>query len=157
MIDPAHFTRWSQTLLAEAFGMSPAPHGYFLDDGQSGLLAVIATIDAAVASTAPHPGGETIASHCNHVLYFLRLFERYEHDEQPATDWPGSWKNQSVDEATWNGLRTDLRAAYDTMQQLVQSRTDWSDAAVGGLMITLTHSAYHVGEIRQLLTVVGTP
>ncbi|MEN9938369.1 MAG: hypothetical protein RLZZ387_4948 [Chloroflexota bacterium] len=56
MINPQDFTRWLDLLLAEAFGVRGETHGFFLDDGRSGLLAVLDGLSADAASDASHGG-----------------------------------------------------------------------------------------------------
>ena len=149
------FKRPLLTMLAEVFGVSPAPSGYVLDTGQSGWLGMIDQVDAAAASTALKPGGETIASHCNHVLFNVQIFAAFERGEQPEMDWPSSWANRVVDEPAWAQLRGQLRAAYTTLAGRLEARTEWPDDGVGAALILLAHCAYHLGESRQILGVLG--
>src|SRR5262249_57144541 len=93
-------------------GVADTPEAYFLDSGQSGLIGTIATLSAEVASAAPTPEQGTIASHCGHVLFLLRLFDAYEQGQTPTPDWEGSWSIRSVDAAAWRALRDGVRAAY---------------------------------------------
>src|SRR5689334_12785151 len=85
------------TLLAEGFGVSDSPNGFFLDDGQAGLLGTIDKLSAATASAGLRPENATIAAHTNHVLFILDLFTAYERGEPFNADWAGSWHVQTVD------------------------------------------------------------
>ena len=100
----------AQVLLAEGFGVSDSAIGYFLDDGQSGLLGTIDRLTAATASAGLRPENATIAAHSNHVLFLLDLFMADERGEQPSADWAGSWTVQTVDAAAWDALRANVRA-----------------------------------------------
>ncbi|MBC8161971.1 MAG: hypothetical protein H7Z42_12210 [Roseiflexaceae bacterium] len=154
MIDPTTITRPLAALLDEAFGVSVAPHGFFLDSGQDGLLGTIDQISAQTASTPPALGQETIAAHCGHILYLLHIFEQYERGQQPAIDWPASWTTQVVDDTAWAQLRADLRRSYAIIASLVQAHSQWSEPALAAAMMLLAHGSYHVGVIHKLRTVV---
>lgn len=152
MIKTDDFTKWLNQLLAETFGVSEAPSAFFLDTARSGLLGTIDALSAEQASTARQPEQSTIASHCAHVLFLLRLFEAHERGQPSEPDWEASWKIRVVDEAAWANLRANLRSAYTTVMAQVQSRTAWDEAPLAAALMLLTHCAYHVGEIRQRLT-----
>jgi len=151
MIQTADFTKWLRILLAETFGVADAPDAYFLDSGQSGLLGTVNTLSAEVASAGRTPEQSTIASHCAHVLFILRLFDAYEQGQTPEADWEGSWSTRVVDDAAWQALRGEVQAAYDSVVARLQTRDTWPEPAVAASMVLLAHCAYHVGEIRQRL------
>lgn len=152
MIDPNTFKSSLLMLLAEAFGATDNPHGWFLDDGKAGLLGTIEQIDVAMANGALRPENETVASHSGHLLCLLEYFVGFERGQQPKMDWPGSWRYRNLDAAAWDKLRADLRANYTTLTGLIQARTEWPEPAVGACMMLLAHVSYHVGEIKQILT-----
>lgn len=152
MIKSEVFKQSLVLLLPEVFGVTDAPHGYILDNGQSGLLGTLDRVDAATASARLRPGNETVASHTNHIHFLVDLHNRFERGEQPHADWAGSWTNQVVDDATWAALRADLRAAYDTVMSRLEQRQEWPDEGVSAYIMLVAHCAYHLGEIRQILT-----
>jgi hypothetical protein len=154
MIQTSDFQKWVGILWAELFGVTSADSGYFLDDGQSGLCGSLAAVNAQTASTSPRPGGETIASHSAHVLYFLNWFLAHTRGENPPADWPGSWRTQTVTEAEWDTLRRELRTAYEQIAQVIHQMAHWSEPALAAVLILLPHCAYHLGEIRQMITVL---
>lgn len=139
-------------LLTEAFGVSDAANGYFLDDGHAGLLGTLDDLSAATASARLRPVNATIAAHTNHVLFLLDLFMAYERGEQPSADWEGSWQVQVVDAAAWDALRANVRARYGEVTGKLQARTDWPEPAVSSAIMLLAHVAYHTGEIKQIIT-----
>lgn len=151
MIPTATFTQSFFELFAEAFGVSTAPSGYFLDTGQSGLLGTINTLNTEVASATRSPEEATIAAHCGHILFLLQFFEAYERGETPNPDWAGSWTTRIVDDAAWHALRRELQTTYTSVVTRLQERETWPDEAIGASMMLLAHCAYHVGEIRQRL------
>lgn len=142
--------KWMLTLVAEIFGVSDLEHGYILDHGKAGILGTLDQLDAAAASKAPKPGAETIASHTGHALYMMELFGAYADGHNPETDWPGSWKNQSVDEAAWADLREKTRATYHSVLDRLEKQEDWNEDVIAASLILFGHCAYHLGEIKQL-------
>ena len=152
MIKTEEFKKWLVILLAETFGVSDSPHGFMLDDGKAGLLGTINGINAATASSTLKPDRETIASHCGHILFLLRLYDAYEQGQRPEHDWVGSWATHEVDDAAWDTLRTDVQTAYEAVIQHIHARDEWIEPPLSASMILLAHCAYHVGEIKQLLT-----
>ena len=154
MIDTAHFTHWLRTLLAEIFGVSLSPDAFILESGHSGLMGTINAISAETASVALTPQEPTIASQCGHILFLLSFFDAYEQGQTPAPDWEGSWSARVVDEAAWAALRGDLQTTYDRVIARLTPDSPWPDVRVDSLILLLGHCAYHVGQVRQLLTAV---
>jgi hypothetical protein len=155
-MEAAPFKKWLITLLTETFGMAPeGSDAYILDSGQAGLLGTIKTISAETASAMPKPGHTPIVAHCDHVLLLLRWFASYEEDQPIEPDWPGSWAVREVDEVAWADLRGEIQAKYEAVMSYLEAREEWHEAAVAASMMLLTHCAYHVGEVRQLLGVLS--
>lgn len=142
--------KWMLILLPEIFGATDEKYGYILDHGKAGILGTLDQLDASAASRAPKPGGETIASHSGHALYMMELFNAYADGQNPKTDWPGSWKNQTVNEAQWNDLRNRIRSNYEGILKTLEIREDWNEDVVSASLILLGHCAYHLGEIKQM-------
>ena len=155
MIDDGIFKQSLAGLLAEAFGMSENPQGFFLDSGQAGLLDTINQLDAATASIPYRPDEETIAAHTGHVRWLLNFFAAYERGETPAPDWAASWQTQVVDEPTWQALRSEIAQTYTHLLTRLHARTDWQPMAVSAWMMLLAHVSYHVGVIHKLRTVIS--
>ena len=150
MIAESEFTKWAVILLEEAFGVTDAGSGFFLDHGRAGILGTLDGISAQAASSALVPGNETIASHSGHILFILNLAAAYERGENPKADWLGSWSNKEVSQEQWVELRARIKAAYEDFIGSVRARQEWAEDSVAGVMIVLTHCAYHLGEIRQI-------
>ena len=151
-IEVAAFKNTLLTLLPETFGVSDAPNAYLLDHGRAGLLGTLADVDAATASARLRPENATIAAHTNHILLLLDLYVGYDRGERPQADWEGSWQTPLVDPAAWDTLRGSVQARYDTVIGLIQTRTEWPEPSVAGALVLLAHVAYHLGEIKQILT-----
>ena len=155
MIQDNDFKMPLATLLGEAFGALETDSGFFMDNGQNGLLGVLSEVDAATASAASHPKNATIASHAAHVLYVIDLFLAHEQGEHPRADWEAAWRERAVTDSAWAKLRSDLHARYAEVMRRLDRRTDWSGQAAGAWMMLLAHVSYHVGEIRQMRTALA--
>jgi hypothetical protein len=70
-------------------------------------------------------------------------------------DWKESWKLTSVTPEEWDTLRADLRKTYEHTATLVKRFDRWDEDELGGALSVLTHSAYHLGAMRQLLKALG--
>jgi uncharacterized protein (TIGR02246 family) len=117
-----------------------------LDCGSDGLLGAIQSLSAETASEELAPNHASIASHCAHLLFSLHVFDAGERREIPDTppDWPSSWRTRVVNAVEWQQLQADLRAVYETLIPRIHGSDDWPEPH-------LAHTAYHVGEIRQML------
>ncbi len=129
-----------------------APDG----SGNSGLLATLDAFDAARASRATALG-LTAAGHAAHAAFYLEVALRRARGECGSYDWPGSFEPRTVDEAGWNATRRRLRAAYESLVAFARAKADWSEADATGLAAALSHTAYHLGAVRQLAKLAGAP
>ena len=155
MIEPAILATSLTTLLAETFGVSDSPDGYMLESGRAGLMGTINALDASTASVALAPGEPAIAAQCGHILFLLSFFSAYEQGQTPAADWEGSWARRVVDEPAWAALRGQLQSTYDAVVARFTPDSPWPEPRVGAAILLLAHCAYHVGQIRQLLTAIN--
>jgi hypothetical protein len=150
-MQPKVFTDPFFIFFEELFGLTDSPSGYFLDNGRAGLLGTIDQLTAEQASAGAASGQTTIAAHCNHILFLLNLFLAEERGETTHPDWKSSWAVNSVDNDSWQSLRSAIRAAYDEVVVRLKARDPLPEQAVGPAMLLLVHGAYHLGEIRQRL------
>ena len=103
----------SLALLAAELLDGPAGECYVLNKGDAGLLSSLDHLSAAAASAIPASGGASIAAHVDHVLYGLRLLNRWvggEENPWADADWTASWKRTSVTDDEWSRLREQFRA-----------------------------------------------
>mgnify|MGYP001148421594 CR=1 FL=1 len=145
---------WSKRLFDELFGVLDSDSLYLLDSLNEGLLPIIDSLSAATATATVAPETVTIAGQCGHILFLLNQYRDADQGLKPSSDWEGSWRFNQVDEAGWDQLRADLRAAYADAAARIQNRTDWTEQAQNALLTLLAHTSYHVGQVRQLLTYV---
>jgi hypothetical protein len=111
------------------------------------------SLNAQQASN-PTPLGLSIAAHAAHTAYHLEVGVRWANGDKGPYDWPGSFEPTRVDEASWQALRSRVRAAYEANLALAQSISDWNQDNAGGLAAALAHVAYHLGAIRQAVKLV---
>ena len=126
--------------------------GAYLDKGAS-LFETLAQIDAAAAS---QPMGDcaTIAAHVAHVQYYLcvledRMFSR----DLSYVNWDEVWGTVSaVDETEWAAMIADLKATYRRVKGHLEGAENWEGITeLSSMLGIIVHSAYHLGEIRQMM------
>lgn len=152
-IQAEHFTKALYTLLDETFDNV---QGYFLDKGTS-MFETLATISAEEASVPVGGKCATLAAQVKHVAFYLDVLEHNVRTQQfERQDWGKIWRETSVvTPEEWDALKTQLRASYDRLKNLIRDTTEWpSDWHVGGAIAAIVHTAYHLGEIRQALCVI---
>ena len=131
-------------------------HGIFLDRDTS-LFPTLETVSAEEASIPVGGKCASLAAQVAHVTFYLEVLERYLLTGQPGNvDWGEIWRTtREVTPAEWDALRGKLRATYQGVRTLLDSRGDWSgENDFGGALAIIVHTAYHFGEIRQALCTV---
>ena len=132
-------------------------HGVFLDKGTS----LLTTLDQISADEASIPVGgrcATIAAQVEHVILYLEVLGGHMAGQEIGkVDWGEIWGRVGpVTAAEWDDLRARLKAAYGQLTTMLQGIEDWEqNDAIGASIAILVHTAYHLGEIRQALCVVG--
>ena len=138
-------------LLRETFEGPPAEGGNAYLDKGAGLFQTLDGVSAETASRAPWPGASTVAAHCYHARYYVDVLHNFLAGREQTVDWNASWQVSQMDAAEWESLKNDLRRAYDSLVESLESIEAWSDDPVGDSMAIVVHTAYHLGAIRQLL------
>ncbi len=126
--------------------------GIYLDQDTS-LFETLSDISAGQAS---QPMGDcaTIAAHVAHTAYYLRVLEdRMLGRDLSYVDWARVWDEVSaVDEAEWEALIAELRADYERILEHLDAADEWEGfRELSSMLGIIAHSAYHLGEIRQML------
>jgi hypothetical protein len=135
-------------LFKETFEGTGGASSHFIDPKGGSLFETLERITPELASKKR--AGSSIAAHCEHTRYYLKILPEFMRDENPKADWPGSWQKSQVDALEWGALRTALRAEYENVTLYLQGIQTWDDEMIGGGLSMLAHSAYHLGAIRQL-------
>jgi hypothetical protein len=127
--------------------------GYFLDKGTS-LFETLETITAEEASVPVGGKCATLAAQVKHVGFYLEVLLRFvQTGQNTKTDWDEIWRNTSaVSAEEWAAIKQHVRELYAQTRAMIQAMPDWSqENAMGGAIALATHTAYHLGEIRQAL------
>ena len=137
------------TLLTETF---ESVQGAYLDKGTS-LFETLATISAEQASRPVSARCASLAAQVAHTCYYLEVTSRYIRGEALTDiDWTTSWQIVAVTPEEWERLNQELRDTYGQVRALLAGITDWNVGdRLGEALLTVVHSAYHLGEIRQAL------
>jgi hypothetical protein len=152
-IQSNHFTKALVMLLDETFEQV---HGFYLDKGTS-LFETLAGISAEQASIPVGGKCATLAAQVKHVAFYLDVLEKSVRESNFApVDWDEIWRTVSqVDTLQWQAIQDELRDSYARIQDLLKTIIDWpGEREIGGAIAMITHSAYHLGEIRQALCVL---
>lgn len=126
--------------------------GIYLDKGGS-LFETLAGIDADFASRPAAGSCATIAAHVEHIAFYMEVLHLYMQGQRPQkVNWDHIWETVStVTPEAWAASQERLRTNYRTITDFVVSReTLDGENDVGGAMAIIAHTAYHLGEIRQM-------
>jgi uncharacterized damage-inducible protein DinB len=160
-IRTAAFIEAVTKLLEEIHVGPPDPRTTWIASNRenSGLLGMLEGISARAASTPPGHGLNTIAAHAGHLLYALSLALRslQGEDAYAGAKWAESWGTQTVDEASWQGLRAGLRRVHEGLLAALRTGPVLDDPLVlQGVIALVGHGAYHLGAIQATLRVLGS-
>jgi hypothetical protein len=140
------------TLLRELIDGAHEETAWVLNPGDQGLLTSLERLSAADASAPAPGGGPPIAAHVDHLRYGLELLNRWSRGEEPFAEanYSASWGRTSVTDTEWADLRDQLRREADHWRDAVQEPLQMDEAALTGMLASVTHLAYHLGAIRQV-------
>lgn len=148
--------RFKQPLLECLEETFSTRHGIYLDKGTS-LFETLDSVSANVASQSSSPNAATIAAQVEHVCFYLDVVtDIIETKQMVKVDWREIW--QRVREVTpdeWDEIRQRLKASHQRVVDTINSLDTWEgEYDLAGALAILTHTAYHLGGIRQALGVV---
>lgn len=148
-IDISEVAAGFRFLLTETF---ESVQGAYLDQGSS-FFETLAEISAAGASQ-PMGNCATIAAHVAHTRYYLQVLEdRMFGRDLSYVNWDQIWDEVSaVNEAQWESMIADLKSTYQRILGHLDSADDWQGITeLSSMLGIIAHSAYHLGEIRQMM------
>jgi hypothetical protein len=131
-------------------------HGIYLDKGTS-LFETLDSVTAEEASRMAVENGATIAAHVEHVRFYLDVLDEIiQKEEFRKVDWREIWQNvRAVTTDEWEGQKRRLRESYERVLHTLKNYDKWEgEYGISGSLGILTHTAYHLGGIRQALGVV---
>ncbi|HLM54972.1 MAG TPA: hypothetical protein VK422_02520 [Pyrinomonadaceae bacterium] len=136
-------------IFKETFEGPPAgKSSVYLDQG-GGLLQTLEALTPEAASESAG-GAPTAAAHCEHVRFYLAYLYDYMRGSREKVDWKQTWLLQRVGPAEWEGLKAGLRREYERLAGHLRAAESLTENEVGVGMAVLTHTAYHLGAIRQI-------
>lgn len=147
MPNPARpdFTHGLFKLLRETFEEG----GHFYLQKGTALLETLDAITPEVASREPWPGAPSIAAHCAHLDYYVRVNHASIIGREQDVDWPSSWRVRSVGVAEWEVLKRSLLRGYDDLMTSLRT-LPWKEDSVCDSVAIVAHTAYHLGAVRQI-------
>jgi uncharacterized protein with ATP-grasp and redox domains len=130
--------------------------GIYLDKGTS-LFETLETISAEDASRSIAEKCATIAAQVEHVRFYLDVLNNMmQKEEVTKSDWREIW--QTVREVTpeeWEASKRRLRESYQRVLTTIRDYDKWEgEYGIAGALGVLTHTAYHLGGIRQALCAI---
>jgi hypothetical protein len=146
------FTKEIMDLLDETF---ENVHGMYLDKGTS-LFETLATISAEEASQPVSPTCAALSAQVEHVRFYVDLLERSIRGEDAGRqDWGEIWRTvRDVTPEQWADSKSRLMESYKRLLETMKSLPFDNADQVGGVINVVTHTAYHLGEIRQALCIL---
>lgn len=126
--------------------------GIYLDKGTS-LFETLAEINAEQASQ-PMGNCATMAAHVAHTQYYIEVLEQYLlHGEAKDVNWNTIWETVStVTDDEWSAMVNDLKSTYDRIKTHLTNESLFDNTdKVGEMLGIIIHTAYHLGEIRQMM------
>lgn len=124
----------------------------FINRGTS-LLITLSDISAEQASK-DMGNCATIAAHVDHIRYFLDVIEDFMFKRDLShINWRTIWETVSVvSEDEWQTIKDNLHTSYERVKSHLSNPDVWNDShEVSAMMGMIVHTAYHLGEIRQML------
>ncbi len=131
-------------------------HGVYLDKGTS-LFETLKTVSAAEASRRAGANCATIAAQVEHVSFYLDVLNDVMQNRAVGkVDWREIWNRvATVTDDEWHALLERLEKSYKQVMDTIRTY-DYSKGEYGisGSLAILTHTAYHLGGIRQALCAI---
>ena len=137
-------------LLRETYeGGLPGQGTQYLDHA-SGIRSTLNALTAEQASRRPG-GHPSIAAHARHMNFHLRVTSEWILGDHSKRDWTGSFEPQTVNEEEWTAIRRELEASRQELVRVLSSLMPERFVEEGAALGAITHLAYHLGAIRQLM------
>jgi hypothetical protein len=128
-------------------------HGIYLDRGTS-LFETLEGVSAEEASRASGSNCATLAAQVEHVAFYLDvLVEGMKNESIGKINWREIWENvRAVTPERWEVQKQRLRESHRRVLDTLKSYDKWDgEYGISGALAVLTHTAYHLGGLRQAL------
>ncbi len=141
-------------VLREGYEGPPTPWSYFTDARpEAGLAGTLKDLSADDASRSV--AGYSIVAHIHHVTFGMNASADWIRGDHTPKDWKESWSLISVDDQGWCKVQLALRESYDNLRQAMAFHNADSAYSFGGAVASIAHLAYHLGAIRQKVTMIS--
>jgi hypothetical protein len=131
-------------------------HGIYLDKDCS-LFPTLEGVSAEQASGSVAPDSATLAAQVEHVRFYLDvLSDVITKKEIVNVDWKNIWRTVSqVTPEEWDEQKRGLRESYERIMTILKCIDGWEgEYDIAGALSVLSHTAYHLGGIRQALSAI---
>jgi hypothetical protein len=131
-------------------------HGVYLDKGCS-LFPTLESVSAQEASRSVSPDSATLAAQVEHVLFYLDVLNDIMRDREIVkVDWKEIWRTiGQVTPEEWEDEKRRLRESYERVMATLKSFDTWDgEYEIAGALSILSHTAYHLGGLRQALSAI---
>ncbi len=153
LIEHENFVKPLLDLLEETF---EKPIGIYLD-ANTALFQTLESISAEKASIPVGGKCSSLAAQVAHITYYLEVLERIViHNDHSPAEWSKIWQTiEDVSPSEWDITRDQLKQAFARTKSMFRSNPVWNADSIEGALAVLAHTAYHLGEIRQALCILG--
>jgi hypothetical protein len=131
-------------------------HGVYLDKGCS-LFPTLESVSAQEASRSVSPDSATLAAQVEHVRFYLDVLNDIMRDREIVkVDWKEIWRTISqVTPEEWEQQKESLRQSHERIMATLKSFDTWDgEYEIAGALSILSHTAYHLGGLRQALSAI---
>lgn len=149
MIKKDDFLKDTLFILRETFEGSPEGEGSAYLDNRVGVFPTITEISAETASQIINE--TTIAAHTAHLKFYLDRICEFIGGRTEKVNWEQSWLIKEVTQEEWNILREGMRSSYEGVLKCFAEVETWNQDNIGDAIAIITHTAYHLGAIRQIV------
>lgn len=127
-------------------------HGIYLDKNTS-LFQTLETVTSEEASIPVGGKCASLAAQVAHVTFYLEVLERYIFkNDTSRVDWGKIWRMmEKVTPEEWEAYKENLELTYRRLDTALHENETWNEDTIGGAMGIVVHTAYHLGELRQVL------
>lgn len=140
-------------VLDETFIFRNKPWTYFTDNKpDAGYLGLLENLSATDASRPI--GGTSIVSHVHHVIFSLLESGAWIRGDHSHRDWNESWRVNSVTDEEWSKMLEYVRTSFLALRTAIKDNGAKDIMTIGGTVGVLAHMAFHLGAIRQKVTLL---
>ena len=130
--------------------------GIYLDRGTS-LFETLEGVSAEEASRSSGSNCATLAAQVEHVTFYLDvLVDIMKNERIEKVNWREIWAEvKEVTPERWAEQKQKLRESHNRLIDMLENYDKWDgEYGISGALAVLTHTAYHLGGLRQALCAI---